>query len=115
MNQSQQKLDRAEELANLGRIPQALEILYPLLGDNDADQALVHGHIGRTHLFYDHDFQQAESHARSALALNPENPIRSFCLQVLAYSLWRQGRPAEALQPLREAISLDPEAPSLIL
>ena len=51
MNQSQQKLDRAEELANLGRIPQALEILYPLLGDNDADQALVHGHIGRTHLF----------------------------------------------------------------
>lgn len=112
MNQSQQKLDRAEELANLGRIPQALEILYPLLGDNDADQALVHGHIGRTHLFYDHDFQQAESHARSALALNPENPIRSFCLQVLAYSLWRQGRPAEALQPLREAISLDPEAPS---
>ncbi len=107
MTGSQQQLRRADELIALGRHEQALELLYPMLGDGEADQALVHFHISRAHIV-GNDLEQAESHARSALTLEPEDAVS---LRLLAIALHSQKKYPEALKLLQEAIRLAPEDP----
>ena len=50
MTDSQQQLRRADELITLGRHEQALALLYPMLGEGEEDQALVHFHISKAHI-----------------------------------------------------------------
>ena len=107
MTDSQQQLRRADELITLGRHEQALALLYPMLGEGEEDQALVHFHISKAHIA-GNDLEQAESHARSALALEPEDV---FSLRLLAIALHGQKKYPEALKLLQEAIRLDPQDP----
>lgn len=105
MTGSQQQVRRADELITLGRHEQALALLYPMLGDGEEDQAMVHYHISKAHIVRN-ELEQAESHARSALALEPEDV---FSLRLLAIALHSQKKYPEALKLLQEAIRLDPE------
>ena len=107
MTDSQQQLRRADELITLGRHEQALALLYPMLGEGEEDQALVHFHISKAHIA-GNDLEQAETHARSALALEPEDV---FSLRLLAIALHGQKKYPEALKLLQEAIRLDPQDP----
>jgi tetratricopeptide (TPR) repeat protein len=62
----------------------------------EASQALARGEVG-----------EAERLARAALAAAPGDPVAA---QALGHALLRQGRPGEALRPLREAADAGDDA-----
>ena len=92
---SSNELDRAFELATRAVVLDAQEIV--------CHTALGHIQLRRRR------FDEAEFHARKAVALNPNRPNS---LTTLAYILARAGQPDTAVELIADAMRLDPHHPT---
>ena len=97
------RLERANELANLGRDTQAMEVLLQLLRSHPESAAAVEPYLARVHLIGGRT-EEAREHARRAIALAPNQAIGHL---LLGAALHGMNRCAEAVDPLQIAAGLD--------
>ncbi len=99
-------LRRAAELVDLGRAPQAIDLLLRLLREHPEHAGAIERQLAHAHLAANRP-GQAHHHARRAVAAEPH---ASGGHLILGMALHRQGRPQDALDPLHTAARLEPDA-----
>lgn len=105
MSQLETQLARAQELIDLKRDAQALELLLRLLREHPDEAGTIEFHLARAHLVATRH-AEAEAHARRAITQAPDH-YGGYLL--LGAALHLQGRTAEASLPLIDATRLEPE------
>lgn len=107
---TQPALARADHLARIGRVDEAVSTLMAALVSNP-DDAEVHLALARAELRPKH-YSVALDHAKRAILLEPDSPHAE---QVMAYALLGLGQTSHSLQVSRHALSLAPNDSTCLL
>ncbi|MDO5498379.1 MAG: tetratricopeptide repeat protein [Propionibacteriaceae bacterium] len=99
------QFQQANELANLGRDAQALELLLRLLRAHPEASGSIEFLIARTHLVAGRP-EEGRQHALRGITVTPNAYLGHLLLGIALHML---GRPAEAIEPLQRATELDLE------